>query len=120
MVNLLILNTIKTTLTISAPPGERIDDDDVEMVDLVEEEVDAEEEEEVEEQEASEDGGSEDEDEVTETNEAQSEEGKEPVFHHEIYDRLVKLMSSQGAYSKPFLFLFLFFLATFKDSLTIY
>ena len=96
MVNLLIFNTIKTTLTTYSPPGERVDGDDVEMIDLVEEE------EEDEEEEASEDGASEDEDKVTETNEAESEEGKEPVFHHEIYDRLVNLMSSQGAYSQFF------------------
>ena len=38
-------------------------------------------------------------DQVTETEEAQSDEGKQPVFHHEIYDRLVNLMSRQGAYS---------------------
>lgn len=51
--------------------------------------------------EAGEDADSEDRDgdQVTETEEAQSEEGKQPVFHHEIYDRLVNLMSRQGAYS---------------------
>ena len=54
------------------------------------------------EEEGEEDGDSEDEDEdqVTETGSAQSERGKQPVFHHEIYNRLVHLMSSQGAYSK--------------------
>ena len=124
MVNLLMLNTINTTLTTSSPPGERVDGDDVEMVDSleedeeVEEEEDAQEEEEVEEEEVSEDGASEDEDEVTETNDARSEEGKEPVFHHEIYDRLVTLTSSQGAYSK-FFFLSFFFLFL-KDRLTIW
>ena len=115
MVNLSILNTINTTLTTSSPPGERVDDDDVEMLDLVEEEEeaeeeeDAQEEEEVDEEEFSEDKASEDEDEVTETNDARSEEGKEPVFHHEIYDRLVHLASSQGAYSKLFSVLYFFF-----------
>ena len=118
-----MLNT-RTTLT-SSPPGERVDGDDIEMIDLVAEEEDAQEEEaveeeeveeeEVEEEEVEEEEASEDEDEVTETNDPRSEEGKEPVFHHEIYDRLVNLMSSQGAYSKSFflfsifpLFLFLF------------
>ena len=45
------------------------------------------------------DDDSEEGDHVTETGLAQSEEGKQPVFHHEIYDRLVNLMSRQGAYS---------------------
>lgn len=50
--------------------------------------------------EAGEDGNEDqDGDQVTETEEEQSEEGKQPVFHHEIYDRLVNLMSMQGAYS---------------------
>ena len=107
MVNLLIYDTIKTTLTTGSPLGKRVDGDDVEMIDFVEGEE--EEEEEVEEEEVSEDGASEDEDEVTETNDARSEEGKEPVFHHEIYDRLVNLASSRGAYSKFFFsFFFLF------------
>lgn len=46
-----------------------------------------------------EDDDSEDGDQVTRTGQAQSERGKQPVFHHEIYDRLVRLMSRQGAYS---------------------
>ena len=49
--------------------------------------------------EAGEDGGDGNEDQVVETEEAQSEEGQQPVFHHEIYDRLVNLMSRQGTYS---------------------
>lgn len=44
-------------------------------------------------------GDSEDGDQVTETGVAQSEQGKQPVFHHEIYERLVNLMNRQGAYS---------------------
>ena len=48
---------------------------------------------------SSEEEDGEDRDQVTETGEAQSERGKAPVFHHEIYHRLVKLMSAQGAYS---------------------
>ena len=51
-----------------------------------------------EEKESSEDEDNDDGDQVTETAEAQSEEAKQPVFHHEIYDRLVRLMSRQGAY----------------------
>ena len=43
-------------------------------------------------------GDSEEGDQVTETDLARSEEGKQPIFHHEIYDRLVNLMSRQGAY----------------------
>ena len=46
-----------------------------------------------------EDDDSEEGDQVTETGLAQSEDGKQPVFHHEIYDRLVNLMSRQGTYS---------------------
>lgn len=65
---------------------------DKEVIDLVEEGK----EEEVD----SEDGDNDDE--VTETGLAQSEPGKQPVFHHEIYPRLVRLMNSQGAYSKKF------------------
>ena len=76
------------------------EEEEAEEAEEAEEEEDAQEEEEVEEEEASED-----EDEVTATNNARSEEGKEPVFHHEIYDRLVNLMSSQGAYSKFLVFL---------------
>lgn len=57
-----------------------------EMVDLVEEG-------------GEEEGESESGDQVTETGVAQSEQGKQPVFHHEIYERLVNLMSRQGAYS---------------------
>ena len=49
------------------------------------------------EEQGSKDEDNEDGDQVTETAEAQSEEGKQPVFHHEIYDRLVRLMSRQGA-----------------------
>ena len=45
------------------------------------------------------DEDSDDDDQVTETKTARSEQGKERVFHHEIYDLLVKLMSKQGAYS---------------------
>ena len=115
MVNFLNYDIIQTTLTICSPPGKRVDGDDVEMIDLVEEEQepeeeeDAQEEEEVEGEDVSEDGASEDEDEVTETNDARSEEGKEPVFHHEIYDRLVNLTSTQGAYSKSLFLCFYFF-----------
>lgn len=69
--------------------GRREDDDgDGEMVDAVEEEG-----------EGDEDDNSEEGDLVTESGLAQSEEGKQPVFHHDIYDRLVNLMSRQGAYS---------------------
>lgn len=46
-----------------------------------------------------ENGESKDGDQVTRTGVAQSERGKQPVFHYEIYDRLVRLMSRQGAYS---------------------
>lgn len=69
--------------------GEGGDSGDEEMDDCVE---DGEDDGEIEDQ----DG-----DQVTETEEAQSEEGKQPVFHHEIYDRLVNLMGRQGAYSIP-------------------
>ena len=51
-----------------------------------------------EEEESSKDEDNNDGDQVTETAEAQSEEGKHTVFHHEIYDRLVRLMTRQGAY----------------------
>ena len=61
------------------------DGDDEEMTGLVDE--------------GEEDGDSEDGDQVTETEVAQSEPGRQPVFHHEIYNRLVNLMSRQGAYS---------------------
>ncbi|KAL9136168.1 MAG: hypothetical protein Q9175_002625 [Cornicularia normoerica] len=65
--------------------GEGGDRDHEEMIDLVEE--------------VEEDGDSEDRDQVTETEVAESEQGKQPVFHHEIYDRLVNLMSRQGTYT---------------------
>lgn len=76
-----------------------------EIVDLVEEEE--------EEKGDSEDEDSEEGDRVTETWKAESELGKQPVFHHEIYHRLVNLMSSQGAYS---MFLPACFIS--KDALT--
>ena len=75
-----------------------------EIVDLAEEE---------EEQGDNEDENSE-RDRVTETWKAESEFGKQPVFHHEIYRRLVNLMSSQGAYS-----MFLPNRFTSKDALTL-
>ena len=86
---LLPSNTRKTTLIPFSRTGEGGDSGDEEMDDWVEE--------------GEEDGEIEDEDgdHVTETEEAQSEEGKQPVFHHEIYDRLVNLMGRQGAYSIP-------------------
>ena len=51
-----------------------------------------------EEEDSSEDEESDDGDQVTETAVARSEEGKQPIFHHEIYERLVRLMKRQGAY----------------------
>ena len=48
---------------------------------------------------ASEDEGMEDEDQVTETKVKDSDPGKQPVFHYEIFDRLVNLMRKQGTYS---------------------
>lgn len=77
-----------------------------ETVDLVEEEE--------EEKGNSEDEDSKEGDRVTETWKAESELGKQPVFHHEIYHRLVNLMSSQGAYS-----MFLPACFTSKDALTL-
>lgn len=71
-------------------------------------------EEEEEEKGDSEDEDSEKGDRVTETWKAESELGKQPVFHHEIYHRLVNLMSSQGAYS-----MFLPACFTSKDALTL-
>lgn len=53
------------------------------------------------EEENSKDSDSDDGDQVTETTEAKSEEGKQPVFHYEIFDRLGRLMSRQGAYGTP-------------------
>lgn len=85
MVILLPLNTNEIKLTMSSRTGEVGDGDDVEMIDLVEE--------------GGKDGDSEDADQVTETRVARSERGKQPVYHHEIYERLVNLMSSQGEYS---------------------
>lgn len=76
-------------LTLFSCPGERGDHNDREVIDLVRED----------EEEDSEDEDSEDEDEVTETEVAKSEQGKQPVFHHEIYNRLVNLASRQGTYS---------------------
>ncbi|CAD6589505.1 MAG: hypothetical protein ASARMPRED_004113 [Alectoria sarmentosa] len=73
--------------------GEDSDEDgDEEMNDAMEEEGEGEDENE-------EDDDSEEGDQVTETGLAQSEDGKQPVFHHEIYDRLVNLMSRQGTYT---------------------
>ncbi len=79
----------ETTLTLLSRTGERRERDDQEVIDLIEEDEEV----------NSEDSDSEDEDQVTETEQAKSKRGKAPVFHHEIYDRLVKLMSKQGAYS---------------------
>ena len=87
------LNTIEVIAASFFRLGEEEDDgDDEEMIDLVEK---------AEEEEGdSKDGDSNGGDQVTETGLAQSEPGKQPVFHHEIYHRLVNLMSRQGAYSK--------------------
>ena len=40
-------------------------------------------------------GNSEDDDKVVETQRAESESGKESVYHYEIYNRLVNLMDKQ-------------------------
>lgn len=85
MVNLLSLSTSVTALTIFSRTGEQGESDDQEIIDLVEE--------------GEEEKGNECADQVTETETAQSELGKKPVFHHEIYDRLVNLMSRRGSYS---------------------
>ena len=79
------LQNNETLLTSSSRTGECRDGDYVEIIDLVKEE--------------GEDGDIQDADQVTETEVAQSELGKQPVFHHEIYERLVNLMKSQGEYS---------------------
>ena len=95
-VALLSPNTKEAILTLSLQTGEGGDHDEIETNNTVEREEDD-----------SEDEDSEDEDQVTETGEAQSELGKQPVFHHEIYDRLLNLMSSQGNYSmslRPYYF----------------
>ena len=84
MVIILPLNTNEIKFTMSSRTGEGRDGDDVEMIDLVDGE---------------DDGDSEDADQVTETRVARSERGKQSVYHHEIYERLVNLMSSQGDYS---------------------
>lgn len=83
-VNTFPLQTNETVLTSSSGTGELRDGDYVEIIDLVKE---------------GEDGDSQDADRVTETEVAQSEPGKRPIFHHEIYERLVNLMKSQGDYS---------------------
>ena len=51
-----------------------------------------------EEEESNQDEESDNGDQVTETAQAQSEAGKQPIFHHEIYERLVRLMRRQGFY----------------------
>lgn len=81
------LNNREQVLVTPSRTGGREDgNNEIEMIDLTGEGED--------------NGDRENEDQVTETDVAQSEPGKEPVFHHNIYDRLVSLMSRQGAYSK--------------------